>query len=212
MLRARDFRTQARTALSGNWGVAILTWLIAGIIVGAAGSTVIGSILLVGPMTVGLAGVFLLLIRRKKAEIVNVFDGFKNFVNALLGGLLYTIFLSLWTMLFIIPGIIKSYSYAMTFYILSDHPELDGMEAITRSRQMMKGNKWRLFCLDFSFIGWVLLCVLTFGILFLYVGPYMDAAHAAFYQSLKGEETAAEATEDEPAPAAETSEEETKSI
>lgn len=98
-------------------------------------------------------------------------------------------------MLFVIPGIIKSYSYAMTFYIMADNPEIDGMEAITRSRQMMNGNKWRLFCLDFSFIGWFILCILTFGLLLLYVGPYMEAAHAAFYQSLKGEE---------PAPTAET--------
>ncbi len=190
MLRAKDFRAEARAALSGNWGVAILAWLIAGLILGAAGSTVVGTILLTGPMMVGMAAVFVLLARRKKAEIVNVFDGFKNFVNALVGGLLYTIFLALWTLLFIIPGIIKTYSYAMTFYIMNDDPELDGMEAITRSRQMMNGHKWRLFCLDFSFIGWLILCILTFGLLFLYVGPYMEAAHAAFYQSLKGDEPA----------------------
>ena len=190
MLRAKDFRAEARAALSGNWGVAILAWLIAGLILGAAGSTVVGTILLTGPMMVGMAAVFVLLARRKKVEIVNVFDGFKNFVNALVGGLLYTIFLALWTLLFIIPGIIKTYSYAMTFYIMNDDPELDGMEAITRSRQMMNGHKWRLFCLDFSFIGWLILCMLTFGLLFLYVGPYMEAAHAAFYRSLKGEEPA----------------------
>lgn len=187
-MRARDFRAEARTALSGNWGMAIVTWLIAGIILGAAGSTFVGTVLLLGPMSVGLAMVFVMFIRRQKVEIVNVFDGFKNFVNALIGGLLYTVFLFLWSLLFIIPGIIKSYSYAMTFYIMGENPELDGMEAITRSRQMMDGHKWRLFCLDFSFIGWIILCMLTFGILFIYVGPYMEAAHAAFYQSLKGEE------------------------
>lgn len=191
MLRAKDFRAEARAALSGNWGVAILAYLIAGIILGAAGSTFVGTILLMGPMTVGLAIVYLMFIRRRKTEIVNVFDGFKNFVNALVGGLLYTVFLCLWFMLFFIPGIIKSYSYAMTFYIMADHPEMDGMEAITASRQMMHGHKWRLFCLDFSFIGWIILSVLTFGILeIVYVGPYMNAAHAAFYQSLKGDEPA----------------------
>ena len=190
MLRAKDFRAEARAAFSGNWGVAILAWLIAGLILGAAGSTFVGTVLLMGPMMVGMAAVFAMLVRRKKPEIVNVFDGFKNFVNALVGGLLYTVFLCLWFLLFFIPGIIKSYSYAMTFYIMNDNPDMDGMDAITASRKMMNGNKWRLFCLDFSFIGWIILCMLTFGLLFLYVGPYMEAAHAAFYQSLKGEEPA----------------------
>ena len=106
-------------------------------------------------------------------------------------------------LLFVIPGLIKSYSYAMTFYIMADNPGIDGNEAITRSRQMMDGNKWRLFCLDFSFIGWIILCMLTFGILFFYVGPYMEAAHAAFYQSLKGDEPVAA----EEAPAEKTPEE-----
>ena len=203
MLRAKDFRAQARANLTGVWGIAILTWLLAGIIVGAAGSTMIGAILLTGPMAAGLAGVYIMITRRQKADVVNLFDGFKNFVNTLIGGLLYTIFLCLWTLLFIIPGLIKSYSYAMTFYIMADNPGIDGNEAITRSRQMMDGNKWRLFCLDFSFIGWIILCMLTFGLLFFYVGPYMEAAHAAFYQSLKGDEPVAA----EEAPAEETSDE-----
>ena len=196
MLRASDFRAQARASLTGNWGVAILTYLIAAVILGATGSTFVGTILLLGPMTVGLAVVYLMIVRRRKAEIVNVFDGFKSFVNALVGGLLYTVFLCLWALLFIIPAIIKSYSYAMTFYIMADHPEMDGNTAITESRKMMNGNKWRLFCLDFSFIGWIILSILTFGILeIVYVGPYMNAAHAAFYQSLKGEEPAADFVE-----------------
>ena len=89
MLRAKDFRAQARASLTGNWGVAILAWLIAGLILGAAGSTFVGTVLLMGPMMVGMAAVFAMLVRRKKPEIVNVFDGFKNFVNALVGGLLY---------------------------------------------------------------------------------------------------------------------------
>lgn len=204
MLRAKDFRAQAKANLAGVWGIAILAWLLAGIIVGAAGSTLVGAILLTGPMAAGLAGVYLMITRRQKAEVVNLFDGFKNFVNTLIGGLLYTVFLCLWTLLFIIPGLIKSYSYAMTFYIMADNPGIDGNEAITRSREMMNGHKWRLFCLDFSFIGWILLCMLTFGILFIYVGPYMEAAHAAFYRSLKGDEPAAAGE----APAEETSAEE----
>ena len=75
----------------------------------------------------------------------------------------------------------------MTFYILKEHPEMTATEAITESRRIMLGNKWRLFCLDFSFIGWYLLSCLTFGILLIWVLPYHEAAHAAFYDSIKND-------------------------
>lgn len=68
------------------------------------------------------------------------------------------LYIALWSLLLVIPGIVKTYSYAMTPYIMSEHPSLTANEAITESRRIMNGNKWRLFCLDFSFIGWELLC------------------------------------------------------
>ncbi len=95
------------------------------------------------------------------------------------------------TLLFIIPGIIASYSYAMTEYILADHPELSATEAISRSKQMMGGNKWRLFCLQFSFIGWSILCSFTFGIGNLWMTPYKQAATAVFYREVSGTEHSA---------------------
>ena len=84
-----------------------------------------------------------------------------------------------------IPGIIKSYSYAMTMYILADHPEMAPLDAIAESKRIMTGNKWRLFCLDLSFIGWLVLCILTFGILTLWVAPYQQCARAEFYESIR---------------------------
>ena len=78
-----------------------------------------------------------------------------------------------------------SYAYSMSYYILKDNPELSANEARKQSIEMMRGNKWRLFCLDFSFIGWSLLSMFTFGILMLWVTPVMQASHAAFYESLK---------------------------
>ena len=83
----------------------------------------------------------------------------------------------------------------MTYFILKDNPEMSATDAITESRKMMDGNKWRLFCLDFSFIGWILLSILTCGILIFVVEPYMLAARAAFYESIKGAPVEAEATE-----------------
>ena len=81
----------------------------------------------------------------------------------------------------------------MTFFIMQDNPGIGANEAITRSRQMMKGHKWQLFCLHFSFIGWILLSVLTFGVLMIFVAPYMQAAEAEFYENLKAEAGLAQA-------------------
>ena len=105
--------------------------------------------------------------------------------------LLKDIYLFLWSLLFIIPGIIKSYSYRMVPYILTENPQMGANEAITLSRKMMDGHKWRAFVLDLSFIGWYLLGLLAFGIGVLFVNPYKYSTDAQLYLALKedGEET-----------------------
>lgn len=90
----------------------------------------------------------------------------------------------LWSLLFIIPGIIAVYKYAMAPFILAEHPEMKPSQAITASKQMMDGRKWELFCLELSFIGWCLLSVLTLGIGMLWVAPYMNVAVAVFYRDI----------------------------
>ena len=195
-MKARDFRAKAWAACKGNWGVAILSIIIVGVITGICGVIpAVGSIItlvITGPLTLGLTIVFSNLIKGEKAEIANVFDGFKNFVNSFLLYILNSIFTALWSLLFVIPGIVMSYAYSMSYYILKDNPELSANEARKQSIEMMRGNKWRLFCLDFSFIGWSLLSMFTFGILMLWVTPVMQASHAAFYESLKPAPAAAE--------------------
>lgn len=89
-----------------------------------------------------------------------------------------------WSLLFWLPGLIACYRYAMTPYILAENYEIPVMEAITRSKNLMRGHKWELFCLDMSFLGWVIVSILTLGIGFLWVGPYMEAAKAAFYREV----------------------------
>ena len=141
---------------------------------------------------VGLTAVFLQLTRTGTTKIEYLFNGITTgFVNKMLGYILVTLYTLLWSLLFYIPGLVKGYSYAMTFYILNDNPEMSANDAITRSREMMDGHKWQLFCLHFSFIGWILLSILTCGILFLFVAPYMQAANAEFYEKLKNDELAA---------------------
>lgn len=90
----------------------------------------------------------------------------------------------LWSLLFVIPGIIASYRYAMTPYILAENYDLSVMEAISESKRLMRGNKWKLFTLDISFIGWILLSNLTLGIASLWVSPYQEASRAAFYREI----------------------------
>ena len=91
-----------------------------------------------------------------------------------------------WSLLFIVPGIIAAYRYAMAPYIMAEHPELTASEAIEQSKTMMNGNKGRLFCLGFSFIGWILLAALTCGIGTVFLAPYIKAANTAFYMELTG--------------------------
>ena len=102
--------------------------------------------------------------------------------------LLSGLFIFLWGLLFIIPGIIKSYSYRMVPYILRDEPELSPMEVISRSRDMMNGQKLNAFILDLSFIGWALLTALTCGLAgIFYVGPYKAGTDAALYDAVKAD-------------------------
>lgn len=102
------------------------------------------------------------LVDGKEARFSDLFSQFGRIGSGIIMNLLVGIFTFLWSLLFVIPGIIKSYSYSMTPFILAEHPELSENAAITRSRELMDGNKWRLFCLFFSFIGWELLICAPF--------------------------------------------------
>lgn len=190
-MKTSEYRREARIALTGNLGWAILILLVYSAIMSFASSFSIGigTIIITGALTAGLCRAFLGLLRSKRLEFNDLFSFFnQNFVNALVMGLLQTVFVFLWSLLFLIPGIVASYSYSMAPYILADYPELNGSDAITVSKKLMQGKKGRLFCLHFSFIGWILLSILTFGILlFVYVEPYMQTAQAAFYESIKHE-------------------------
>ncbi len=126
--------------------------------------------------------------RQKEPEIGTLFGYFKQWKTIAAASLLQGLYIFLWSLLLVIPGIIAGYSYAMTKYILAEHPELTASEAIGRSKQMMSGNRLRLFCLQFSFIGWDILCALTLGIGYLWLTPYKKAAEAAFYREVSGTE------------------------
>lgn len=113
--------------------------------------------------------------------------GFGNWLHVVWGMILSTIYIFLWTLLLIIPGLIKSYSYALTPYILVEHPEMSANEAIEESMRLMDGHKFDLFYLQLSFIGWAILSILSLGLGFFWLIPYQMTAQAAFYRDIKNE-------------------------
>lgn len=129
-----------------------------------------------------------LLANQHQKPFSTLFERFDIMFKALLLHLAMLFFIFLWTLLFIIPGIIASYRYAMAPYLMAQNPGLGVMEAIGQSKQMMTGHKGRLFLLELSFIGWVLLCFLTAGIGFLWLSPYINVSEAAFYLDLTGQD------------------------
>lgn len=142
--------------------------------------------LILSPLILGYKNFFLLLVKRQKPNISNLFDGYrKSVLTSIIGVLLTTIYTLLWSLLFIVPGIIKYLSYSMTFYILADNPSISAREAIKRSKAMMNGHKWKYFLMELSFIGWGILCLLTLNIGALWLTPYIETSKAHFYLTLK---------------------------
>ena len=189
-MKAKVFRRMAWESLSGKWGPMAVATLIYTLIMGACAALAfvyiggIATLLLTGAFILGQAVMALSAARRQEVCTAQLFDGFKNYGSSLALYLLIAIFTVLWTLLFVIPGIIKAYSYSMSWFILADNPQMGANAARKYSMQLMKGNKWRLFCLHFSFIGWLLLCILTLGILTFWITPYMHTAEAMFYRDL----------------------------
>ena len=146
-------------------------------------------ILIVCPLAVGAANAFRRLLADGDGNVTSnmLGDSLSGYGHNLWGMLLMCIYVGLWSLLLVVPGIIKSLSYAMTPYILKDYPELSANQAINLSMKMMKGHKFDLFCLMLSFIGWGFLAIFTFGIGYLWLAPYMSTTMVAFYEDVKAE-------------------------
>ena len=139
-----------------------------------------------GPVKLGYCRFLLKMHDGKEAEVRDVFSRFDRFGDGFCLELLTSLYIMLWSLLFIIPGLVKAYAYAMAPFILEENPNMTPSEAIKASRELMDGLKFDLFCLHWSFFGWALLSVLTLGIGSLWLNPYMNAATAAFYRSIAG--------------------------
>lgn len=143
-------------------------------------------IFLFNPLKVGGNRFFRLNTENPGTSLSALKEGFSDYGHVFITLFLTDLFITLWTFLFIIPGFVKSYSYRMVPYILKDNPELSATEVITLSRNMMRGNKWKAFVLDLSFLGWVLLTIITIGIVGIFwTNPYIYSTNAALYLRLK---------------------------
>ena len=229
MKSASEFRQIARETLRGNWKLAMGTGLMASLIGAEIADTAPNGISELQKVV------------QSRPEVKNVLaEAFLTrrmllpLMLLLIWGLMVVIiggagfvrgfYIFCWTCLFFIPGIIKTYSYAMTPYVLMEHPEYSANEAITESRRLMDGKKWNLFCLTFSFIGWRLICSIQYvvpavllytqgtlngvtvlflaglmgplNIGYLFLRPYEEAAFAAFYKDVRDEKREMEEEEE----------------
>ncbi|MDF2456609.1 MAG: hypothetical protein K0R51_2602 [Cytophagaceae bacterium] len=183
-------KQRALASLQGKWGIAIGALVVYIIIliplqlipfIGSFAGLIIG-----GPFSVGIATFYLRLSKGENATISDIFSGFNNFVPALGTYLLMLLYIILWMLLLIIPGIIAAFSYSQVFYILSEEPHLSAGDVLRKSKKMMDGHKARYFILGLTFIGWFLLSLLTFGIGLLWLAPYYSTTMAKFYEDLRG--------------------------
>lgn len=184
-------KSMAKEQIKGNIGILFVISLVL-YLVSFAMSLIplVGSIaaLLITPaLTLGMIGIYLNLTNGVKPEVAGLFSYVKNFWPAFKTYILMVVYIFLWMLLLYIPGIIKGFAYSQTMYIMAENPDMGANEAITRSREMMDGHKMEYFLLNLSFIGWIILGIFTFGILYIWLMPYMQATMTNYYKYLKGE-------------------------
>jgi uncharacterized membrane protein len=193
LLENQAIMTDARASLNGRWGDAIAACLVYAAIVFLLNAIpwlgTIASLVISGPMTLGLYLFFTRFVKGETPRISVLFDGFQSFLNAFLAYLIAGIFILLWSLLLIVPGIIAALAYSMMFIIMTENPGMDGLEAIKKSKELMRGYKWKYACLMGRFIGWILLCIITCGIAAIWVGPYWVASKILFYEDIKKDKT-----------------------
>lgn len=223
---SKNIRAMAREALAGKWKIAAVATLVYFIAImlpttilnvffggelGYSGLSSLYSFIVTGPFTVGYSMFCLSIFRSQESEVAQVFYGFERFAKAFGLCFMMGLFVTLWAILFIIPGIIAAYRYSQAFLVMIDHPEYGIMQCLAESKRLMAGNKMKLFCLEFSFFGWALLAMIPAVVLgaiigvtgqqsvlvteltqyvgsigFIWLSPYMSVASVAFYEIANG--------------------------
>ncbi|MBT6236192.1 MAG: DUF975 family protein [Bacteroidetes bacterium] len=175
----------AKEKVSANWGMAILAFVIYIVVSSLLSFVPFGSIILTGPLVLGLSIWSLNILRNDEFDLESLFAGFNNFAKALGTYLLMVLLIILWSLLFIIPGIVKSLAYSQVIFILADEPEIGAMDALRKSEAMMKGNKTKYFLLGLILGLLAIACIFTLGIGFLFLFPVSKVAMAKFYEEVR---------------------------
>ena len=189
-----ELKSQAKQQIKGKIGILFVIWLIIAVISGIASlvlslipfvGSIANAIIVTPAFALSIVRVYLNITSNAMPSAGDAFCGFDDFWSAFKVNFLVGLFTFLWSLLFVIPGIIKSYSYSMSMYILAENQGKAALACINESKLMTNGYKMDLFVLSLSFIGWALLGVITFGIAFIWVIPYINATYANAYNSLK---------------------------
>lgn len=194
-----ELKNEAKEQIKGKIGILFLIFLIIAIIgVGSSFVPIVGwfaSIIIMPAFNISLCMIFLNLAKREDISVGDVFKGFNITGKAVWLSIITWFYTFLWSLLFIIPGIIKTFSYSMAPLILADNPNLTAREALAESKRIMEGHKFDLFVLQLSFFWWYLLGAITFGIAYVYVVPYFEATMVNFYNEIKDKKIEAEVIE-----------------
>ena len=184
MTRAQ-LKSMAKAQIQGNIGILFVI----GILMMLITCVPLANLILFPALTLGIAKIYLNMTNGRKPTVGDLFGGLDQLGRAWWLNFLIAFFTYLWSLLFIIPGIIKMLSYSMSYYVLADHPEMTARQALNESKRITQGHKADLFVLYLSFLGWNILAWFTFGILYIWLIPYMQATVANFYRSLTAKTT-----------------------
>lgn len=189
-----ELKSMAKEQIRGNIGILFVVTLVIAAVSGIASALlslipVVGSLLaavIVTPaFSLSLVRVYLALAKGVKPQAKDAFSGFDDFWSAFKVTFLVGLYTFLWSLLFVIPGIVKGISYSMAMYVLAENKGMSATECINASKEMTNGHKMDLFVLSLSFIGWMILGSITLGIAYIWITPYMQATFTNAYNSLK---------------------------
>lgn len=204
LLSRMELKEEAKKSLKGKYGQYIILIIVTSLLTGGISSLItfifkhfnlnplaggiivsVVTLLITSFITLGANSFSLKIARNEEVKWTELFSKANMWFVVIVATLLIQIFTSLWTILLIIPGLIAVFKYSMTYYVLVDEPEIGALGAISKSKELMNGHKLDLFILMLSFLGWILLGLLTFGLLYIWLVPYINVTYAKFYDSIK---------------------------
>ena len=188
MINRAEIKADAKDKIKGKILPIFIIGVVYFVVMTVLGFTMIGALVLGGAFYIALIAIFLNLAKNKKEpEVKDLFTTMttKDIARGFFAYIRLTFFTFVWSLLFVIPGIVKSIAYSQMFFLLADNEDMTAAEAQKKSIEMMRGHKWEYFVLNLSFIGWAILALFTFGLLYIWLMPYMKATLANYYLKLK---------------------------